>query len=515
MNNSKILKKEKGVIIVMFLLFLPFMLAFVGLAIDFGYIYATKTKMQNMADAAALAGVPNLQNTTTPKVEDYVKTFLEKNGFDPVGDKPSTELDVDKQNWKMNFYRMGQDVYSKEVPIEVDKAEEGTRLRVTIAKKINLLFLPIVSADLANIKLTATAVAKGTGGIPLLKEFQIVTMKTLQLGSKNGVNVYIPSYPDNMKARADHDANHIKDQYQGFVYNKNFFCDCDKYLDRNVYAAEFVFNGNSQLRVAGQVYSDEGSSVSGGKNDTGIIFKGESGEILNISSYKSNGLNTLQKELGNVWGTGQMLIQYETNKNALVITVNNPDGKSLVSYSDWNMKDYLEQAQKQFGTDKEPIYKGLDILVPVIIINKGAATTVDLNISYFSFRKELIVVGANLSLSGKDYPYQRPSTWNLDTKNINTIYSDIYCFTNGTSSLVSTERGSFKTGGGNCAQKDFTGRIYADSGITINPVNGYKRHIFRNSILSYGNITFNDDNSTPTTNYFEVTPIEEAIILVE
>ena len=35
--------------------------------------------------------------------------------------------------------------------------KDATRLKVNILKKINLLFLPMVSADLASIDLTATA----------------------------------------------------------------------------------------------------------------------------------------------------------------------------------------------------------------------------------------------------------------------------------------------------------------------------------------------------------------------
>jgi len=49
-------KRNQGIATVYVALLLVALLAFVGLAIDLGYMYLTKTQLQNAADSAALAG---------------------------------------------------------------------------------------------------------------------------------------------------------------------------------------------------------------------------------------------------------------------------------------------------------------------------------------------------------------------------------------------------------------------------------------------------------------------------
>lgn len=55
-------KKEKGVILVVTAIMMPVLLAATGMAFDIGRLYAEKAKMQNMADAAVLAGVGELKS---------------------------------------------------------------------------------------------------------------------------------------------------------------------------------------------------------------------------------------------------------------------------------------------------------------------------------------------------------------------------------------------------------------------------------------------------------------------
>ena len=58
---SQLIKKvpmsnKRGVAIIYVVLLLVALLAFVGLAIDIGYMYVAKSQLQNAADSAALAG---------------------------------------------------------------------------------------------------------------------------------------------------------------------------------------------------------------------------------------------------------------------------------------------------------------------------------------------------------------------------------------------------------------------------------------------------------------------------
>ena len=55
-----ILNNRKGVSAILVAIFLPVLIGFAALAIDVGYMYTTKNELQNIADAAALAGAGEL-----------------------------------------------------------------------------------------------------------------------------------------------------------------------------------------------------------------------------------------------------------------------------------------------------------------------------------------------------------------------------------------------------------------------------------------------------------------------
>src|SRR6266498_2406271 len=56
----QIIRNRKGIAAVYIALILVALIAFVGLAIDIGYMYVAKGQLQNGADAAALAGAAKL-----------------------------------------------------------------------------------------------------------------------------------------------------------------------------------------------------------------------------------------------------------------------------------------------------------------------------------------------------------------------------------------------------------------------------------------------------------------------
>lgn len=56
------MKTNKGTVLVMLALLLPLIFMFTGLAVDTGSLYAQKARLQNIADAAALAGATALQD---------------------------------------------------------------------------------------------------------------------------------------------------------------------------------------------------------------------------------------------------------------------------------------------------------------------------------------------------------------------------------------------------------------------------------------------------------------------
>lgn len=73
---------NKGIAIVYLALMIVVLVAFVGLAVDIGYMYIAKGQLQNAADSAALAGAAKLpQDSISPNtvVRSEAKKFAEKN----------------------------------------------------------------------------------------------------------------------------------------------------------------------------------------------------------------------------------------------------------------------------------------------------------------------------------------------------------------------------------------------------------------------------------------------------
>lgn len=75
---NRLRKEESGQSLVMVVLLLSVLLGFSALIVDVGLLYAEKAKLQNAADAAALAGAQVLPNKTL--AEGFVETYANSNG---------------------------------------------------------------------------------------------------------------------------------------------------------------------------------------------------------------------------------------------------------------------------------------------------------------------------------------------------------------------------------------------------------------------------------------------------
>jgi len=78
----KVVKNEDGQVLVMTSILLVVLLGFAALTIDLGRVYITKTKLQNVADAAALAGAQDLpfSSTDTRTAKSTANYYAEQNG---------------------------------------------------------------------------------------------------------------------------------------------------------------------------------------------------------------------------------------------------------------------------------------------------------------------------------------------------------------------------------------------------------------------------------------------------
>ena len=86
MRIKKLLSKQswknsfarRGQVMVLFALLIPIILLFVGLALDLGWYYLNVSRLQNAADAAALAGAHTIIDSNSTKFKDLAPVLVER-----------------------------------------------------------------------------------------------------------------------------------------------------------------------------------------------------------------------------------------------------------------------------------------------------------------------------------------------------------------------------------------------------------------------------------------------------
>ena len=157
-----LLRKKDGQSLVFAALVLPVLLGFAALITDVGYMYLTKSQLQNEADASALAGALALAHAEDPYLE--AQNYVTMNGNDKLVD-PTGQAYVD-----------------------------GNSVRVTVERSINMFFAPVVGiAREQTIRATATAIyppaGSASGAVPvgvLPKEFLYGEPYQLKVGGGSG-----------------------------------------------------------------------------------------------------------------------------------------------------------------------------------------------------------------------------------------------------------------------------------------------------------------------------------------
>ena len=82
--NHKLHRCERGVVMVFFAILLPLLFGFMGLSLDAGLAYVEKGKVQDIADAAALAGAAKLSadgHNNMYAIKAAVESFAVANGL--------------------------------------------------------------------------------------------------------------------------------------------------------------------------------------------------------------------------------------------------------------------------------------------------------------------------------------------------------------------------------------------------------------------------------------------------
>jgi hypothetical protein len=125
---------QKGSIFVLMAFTIPFLFALSAIAVDCGYLYVQRSHMQNIADAAALAGAAKLgENTNT--AQELAETYIEKNSNASDAANTNTITFLEENNTK--------------------------KIRVDITKAAPLLFMKYFNYNTVNLAVHAIASYSG------------------------------------------------------------------------------------------------------------------------------------------------------------------------------------------------------------------------------------------------------------------------------------------------------------------------------------------------------------------
>lgn len=179
LQNLRYVKQERGAIFVLTALLLPVLFGFLGLGYDVGNLYMHKARLQNTADAAALAGARGYVNklsenalngyatNATTAQKDDAKTQLKVEAERYI--RENSPLFVNKTGRKEEF-AFGTRTISKDETTK--KTNTVEYFRVILREPVNLHFLPVIgiknSAEVsvyATAKLSDTETTEGSGSL--------------------------------------------------------------------------------------------------------------------------------------------------------------------------------------------------------------------------------------------------------------------------------------------------------------------------------------------------------------
>jgi hypothetical protein len=127
------MRSERGGITLMAAVLLPVSLAFMGLALDVGYLYSHRAQMRTAADAAALAAAMEVKRANAANSDEAADAAAEANGFADV------------------------EVAVNHPPLEGPSAGDSNFVEVILEEQASTFFMGIFSADSTRVRARAVA----------------------------------------------------------------------------------------------------------------------------------------------------------------------------------------------------------------------------------------------------------------------------------------------------------------------------------------------------------------------
>ena len=159
--------KQRGAIMVFFAILVPLFLGAIGLAVDAGFLYMQKAKLQDVADATALAGAGHLKDENREEqVESAVIAFAGANGYKDKDEAassnflqladPSSVTLEENADWKI-AYAIDTNVTDKD-------GKQRDHVRVVILKRVPTFFIRMLFPEQNEVVVKAVAAAEYVEG---------------------------------------------------------------------------------------------------------------------------------------------------------------------------------------------------------------------------------------------------------------------------------------------------------------------------------------------------------------
>lgn len=163
--------KQRGAIMVFFAILVPLFLGAIGLAVDAGFLYMQKAKLQDVADATALAGAGHLNDENSKEqVEKAIVAFAGANGYvkdedeavsskfpELLGKPDDTNVTLEENAaWKI-AYAIDKNVNDKD-------GVQRDHVRVVILKRVPTFFIRMLFPEQNEVVVKAVAAAEYVEG---------------------------------------------------------------------------------------------------------------------------------------------------------------------------------------------------------------------------------------------------------------------------------------------------------------------------------------------------------------
>ena len=161
------LRRRRGAIMVFFALLAPLLLGVIGFAIDSGYLYAQKGKVQDIADAVVLAASVHLKEDNKSRREDIIKesfrVYLKANGFKDTLSQTHYEK-ISQINDMENFELAKVDDWKLIWCVEEDcKDKDGgvrNHLAICLVRREPTFFIKLILPEQKSVVMKAAAAAE-------------------------------------------------------------------------------------------------------------------------------------------------------------------------------------------------------------------------------------------------------------------------------------------------------------------------------------------------------------------